>query len=247
MDTIYIDINCDVGEGIGNETELMPLISSCNIACGGHLGNLETISEVARLANKYGVKVGAHPSYPDQENFGRVSMDISELNLIQSIQGQIEDFESVLKKENIPFHHIKAHGALYNDISKDPLLAKIFLKSIQRWKGVALIYVPFESVIEQEAIKNGFQVKQEAFADRNYNSDLSLVSRKLPEAIIDNPEEVLAHLLFMIKKGLVVTPGGFKIDIQAQTYCVHGDTPTALGILNYLSEELPKRNIHIKK
>lgn len=247
MDTIYIDINCDVGEGVGNETELIPLISSCNIACGGHAGNLETIAEVARLANENGVKVGAHPSYPDKENFGRVSMNISEFNLIKSIRKQIDDFESIINKENIPFNHIKAHGALYNDISRDSALAKIFIKSVESYKDVALIYVPYGSAIEEEALKSGFQVKREAFADRNYYQNLNLVSRGLPNAVINDPVEVLKHLLQMVRERYVATIEGLKVYTQAETYCVHGDTPSALQILNYLSSELPKANIQIKK
>lgn len=247
MDTIYIDINCDVGEGIGNETELMPLISSCNIACGGHAGNLETMAEVARLATENEVKVGAHPSYPDKENFGRVSLNISEFNLINSIRRQIDDFESIIRKENILFNHIKAHGALYNDIARDSDLAKIFLKSIKSYKDIAMIYVPYGSAIEEEALKRGFQVKHEAFADRNYSQNLNLVSRKLPNAVINDPEKVLKHLLQMVRERYVTTIEGLKVYTRAETYCVHGDTHSALQILNYLSLELPKANIQIKK
>lgn len=247
MDTLYIDINCDVGEGVGNETELMPLISSCNIACGGHAGNIETMEVVAKLANKNDVKVGAHPSYPDWENFGRVSMNISEFDLKKSIRGQLVDFVSVLKKENIPLNHIKAHGALYNDISKDSYLAKIFLNSVENYKDVALLYVPYGSVIGEEALKKGFQIMYEAFADRNYNENLSLVSRKLPGAVIEDPEKVLKHLLKMVREKCIITLEGSQIHIEAKTYCIHGDTPSAFEILNYLSMELPKANILIKK
>jgi len=247
MDTIYIDINCDVGEGIGNENELMPLISSCNIACGGHAGNLETMTEVVISAKENGVKVGAHPSYPDRENFGRVSMDISEYSLIESIKEQLNDFESVIKKENIQFHHIKAHGALYNDIAKDWYLAKVFLKAIEKYKDVAIIYVPYGSEIEEGASQRGFQIMREAFADRNYNHNLNLVPRNLPDAIINEPKKVLKHVLQMIKEKHVVTIEGIKVYSKAETFCVHGDTPSALEILNYLSLELPKVNIKIKK
>lgn len=247
MEQIYIDINCDVGEGIGNEKSLMPLISSCNIACGGHAGDLETISEVAKLAKKHGVKVGAHPSYPDRDNFGRVTMDISREELITSIRWQMNDFMTVLKRENITLHHIKPHGALYNDIAKNPNLAETFLKAIEDFKSTCLIYVPYKSAIEAIALKNGFQIRREAFADRNYNSDLSLVSRKLPGAVLEAPEEVLQHLVNMVTTQNVTTSEGEKVKLVADTFCVHGDTPSALEILNYLSQELPKENIRIKK
>lgn len=244
MKKIVIDINCDVGEGIGNEAQLLPLISSCNVACGGHAGNLKTIESVAILAKRHRVKVGAHPSYPDKENFGRMSMKISKPNLIATIQKQIENFISIVKKENIIMHHIKPHGALYNDIAKDLSLAKTFLEAIAPYKS-AYLYVPYASIIEKEALKQGFYIKREAFADRNYNTDLSLVSRKLPQAVLEDPEKVLKHLVLMVQANQINTINGNIIDILADTYCVHGDTATALQILTYLSKQLRTHNIEI--
>ena len=247
MKQFSIDINCDVGEGIGNEAALMPLISSCNIACGGHAGSFETMTEVMRMAANLGVKVGAHPSYPDPENFGRMSMEISEAALKSSIRSQMQEFTAILKNEVIELHHIKAHGALYNDITKRTALAKIFLSALEDYKDAALIYLPNKSAIEAEALKAGFKIQREAFADRAYNKDLSLVPRTLPGAVIQNPELVLHHLIEMVKMRSVTTLAGEKVRIQAETYCVHGDTPSALEILNYLNQELPKANIRIKK
>lgn len=247
MKQFYIDINCDVGEGIGNEAALMPLISSCNIACGGHAGSFEIMTEVIRMAANFGVKVGAHPSYPDPENFGRLSMEISEGELESSIRSQMQDIIGILKNEETELHHIKAHGALYNDIAKRTDLAKIFLSAVEDFKDAALIYLPNKSAIEAEALHAGFKIQREAFADRAYNSDLSLVPRTLPGAVIQNPEMVLHHLIEMVKTQSVTTLKGEKVGIQAETYCVHGDTPSALEILNYLTQELPKVNIRIKK
>lgn len=243
----YIDINCDVGEGIGNEKDLMPLISSCNIACGGHAGDMESMRTAALLAYQYEVRVGAHPSYPDKENFGRVSMDIPSDELIGSIQEQLETFTSILKKENIPLHHIKPHGALYNDIAKDDALAKTFLTSIEKYKDWVFIYVPYGSAIEKESINQGFKIKYEAFGDRNYNSDLSLVSRNVANALLEDPKMVLQHILHIAKKNQVRTVKDELVKIKADTYCIHGDTPSALQILMYLSKELSKYNLQIKK
>jgi len=130
MGQFKIDINCDVGEGVGNEADIFPFISSCNIACGGHAGDQETMLKVAYLAKKHNLKVGSHPSYPDKANFGREVMDISDQNLIQSIRKQLADFDEVLKQEQISLHHIKAHGALYNQTAKDEELAKAYLDAI---------------------------------------------------------------------------------------------------------------------
>jgi UPF0271 protein len=246
MKQLYIDINCDLGEGLGNEKELMPLISSCNIACGGHAGDKQTMRTVARLAIKNGVKVGAHPSYPDRKNFGRISLTMPDNELIQGIRSQLADFMSILEEEHIALHHIKAHGALYNDIAKDQHLAKIFLKAIEKRKDEIFLYVPFGSVIEKEARKQHFEIKREAFGDRSYNEDLSLVDRKHSNALIEIPEKVCEQILGIARKGMVQAINGEKIVIKADTFCIHGDTPSALKILRYLSDELSKQHIAIK-
>ena len=124
MDYKYIDINCDVGEGVGHEEQLFPLISSCNIACGGHAGDASLMQRVALLAKKFQVKVGAHPSYPDKANFGRTSLDISSEALVESIRRQVSDLASILQKENIPLHHIKAMERFTTILPEMPLLRK---------------------------------------------------------------------------------------------------------------------------
>lgn len=247
MDLNFIDINCDVGEGADNEEQLFPLISSCNIACGGHSGDASSMERVARLAKKWDVKVGAHPSYPNKENFGRTSMDISSEVLIQSIQEQIATLVSILKKENIPFHHIKAHGALYNEIARNAILAARFLEAIVRYKRYILLYIPYASEIERLAIDQGFSVAYEAFADRNYNADLSLVARDQPQALITSPEAVLKHIVQMVKHQKVRSLTEKNVKILADTFCIHSDTPSAIEIVMYLSQELPKHTIQIKK
>jgi len=247
MENFVIDINCDVGEGIGNERALLPLISSCNIACGGHYGDQHTMKEVVLLAKKYKVKVGAHPSYPDPGNFGRVSMSLAADDLTSTIQDQLSSFLAILKTEQVPLRHIKAHGALYNDTAKDLIAARSYLKAISSLKKSAFLYVPFGSVIEREAVRQGFQIKREAFADRNYNIDLSLVSRKLPHAVLDNSKKVLTHLVSMVKKKQVQTFDGAILPIKADTFCIHGDTPAALQILMYLSKQLVNHNIEIAR
>ena len=247
MDRIYVDINSDVGEGVGNEEELLPLISSCSIACGGHVGNNQTMLKTVQLAHQNGVKIGAHPSYPDKVNFGRISMAIPEEELIESIEDQIISLKSILINKNIPLHHIKPHGALYNELTNNLHLSQLFLTAVNNFKEEAFLCAPFGSCIAKEAIRQGFKVRKEAFADRNYNVDSSLVSRKLPNALIKDPEQVLEHLIRMLHKKKVTTVEGVEIPIVADTFCIHGDTPSALRILHYLSTELPKYNIHIKK
>jgi len=246
MGNKIIDINCDVGEGIGNEADLFPMISSCNIACGGHAGAKESISQSIELALKFNVRVGAHPSYPDRENFGRVSMNISDADLIESIRNQLKLFMTECNEMGATLHHIKPHGALYNDIAKSEHLANVFLSAILPYKDNVILYVPYGSVIESLAKANDFNIMKEAFADRNYNNDLSLVSRKQDQALISNGKEVLEHLVLMYKENQVRTVTGKKIPIQADTFCIHGDTPSAFQILTYITKHLPEHNLQAK-
>ncbi len=246
MERIAIDINCDVGEGIGNEAKLLPLISSCNIACGGHAGDEATIKEVIQLAKMHQVKIGAHPSYPDKENFGRVVLNISSERLIESIQQQLTVFTKVLDKEDAHLHHIKSHGALYNKIAQDEALAHVFLDAIEPYKTIPL-YLPYLSKIHGVAIKRGFSFFLEAFADRNYNDDLNLLPRSSAKALITKPEAVLKHILRMVKESSIQTPSGKRMEIKADTFCIHGDTSSAFEILMYLSTELPKHQVNISK
>jgi len=238
-----IDINCDVGEGIANEADLFPFLTSCNIACGGHFGTKDTMRATVDLAIKYDVKIGVHPSYPDKENFGRVSMRMSKDLFVNTIKEQIREFVDLLNEKKAVLHHIKPHGALYNDLVKDKELALAFLESIIVYKERVVLYSPYNSVIAKEAIKQGFKVKYEAFGDRNYNSDLSLVSRLQKNALISNPKSVLEHIRVMLLQEKVKVRSGDLVPIQASTFCVHGDSANALNILSYLSKELPKLNI----
>lgn len=247
MKTWSIDINCDVGEGVGNEAALFPMISSCNVACGGHAGDVATMQKVARLAKTFSVKVGAHPSYPDKVNFGREVMNVSSKDLKQSILGQLKDFNQILEQEKVELHHIKAHGALYNESAKNEWVAQVYLEAISDFGQNVPIYVPFGSVVAEKAAEYGVPIYYEAFGDRNYNPDLSLVSRKLENALIEEPERVLDHILPIIKEGVVEAVTGEKINLESQTICIHGDTPSALQILTYLSQELPKHKVEIQK
>ena len=240
-----IDINCDVGEGVGNETEIFPYISSCNIACGGHAGDIETMTQIVKLANQHIVKIGAHPSYPDRVNFGRQVIDISKQELQRSITEQLKNFDAILVNEQGELHHIKAHGALYNQSAKDKSLAKTYLEAVQEYKTRALLYVPYGSEIAREALDQGFEIWYEAFGDRNYNRDLSLVNRKQGNALIQDPEQVLQHMLPIIKEGKVRAVSGELVKIEAKTLCIHGDTPSALEILMYLSHELSKHQVQL--
>lgn len=242
-----IDINCDVGEGVANEHLLMQYISSCNIACGGHFGDEFSIDKTIQLAIKNNVLIGAHPSFPDKENFGRKVMPISNEELKISIQNQLDLFLERLSKFNQKLHHIKPHGALYNLISVDENMAKCFVNAIQKYSKNVYLYVPFNSVIAEIALKNNIEIKYEAFADRNYNNDLTLVSRKEKTALITNPVDVFKHIYKIITEQKVSTVFNVDEEIIADTFCVHGDNLEALEVLKFLKEEFSKKEITIGK
>ena len=246
MKDYSIDINCDLGEGIGNDALLMPLLSSCNIACGGHAGDEKSMKETIEQALKHGVKIGVHPSYPDRENFGRKEIDITLSKLQENIENQINVFKKVLNKTRGELHHIKPHGALYNVAAKNRKIAEVILNAALNTVGNIFLYVPYNSVIHQLALERGIKVKVEAFADRNYNTDLSLVSRANTNAVITAPELVRQHLTNMIIHKKVVSIDGVEVPMYADTFCVHGDNSNAIEILKFLHTELPKNGIRIE-
>ena len=242
-----IDINCDLGEGLGNEAEIFPFINSCNIACGGHTGDVPSMTRTIRGALRHRAKIGAHPSYPDREHFGRRAMDMGRAELMDSIRDQLADFERALSQCGAAMHHIKAHGALYNQTAKDEKSARAYLEALEDYRERAILYVPYGSVVAALARNMGFGIWFEAFADRNYRSDLSLLPRGEKDAMIGEPQKVLEHILPMIREGRVKPVEGPSRELRAHTLCVHGDNPRVVEILTYLSHELPKNNVQPSK
>ena len=241
-----IDINCDLGEGIGNEAELMQYLSSCNIACGGHAGDEQTMRQVARLANTHNVKIGAHPSFPDREHFGRIVMHMPLETLRASLIEQIETFQQILKEEGLQLHHIKPHGALYNLAAKDAETAKVIVEVVIQIDLNLVLYVPYNSVIAEVALANRIKIAYEAFMDRNYNDDLSLVSRQQSNALITDSDQMCEHVLQMVTSEKVKTISGKLVTIKADTFCVHGDGEDVVSNLKLVTEKLLRHNIEIK-
>ena len=231
-----IDINCDLGEGLDNEHIIMPLISSCNISCGAHAGSIEIMDKVIQLAVKHKVKIGAHPSFPDRKNFGRKVLDISNSDLQKSLEDQLTIFKDTALLQNATIHHVKPHGALYNLIAVNREKASVVIAAIQHVFEAVKLYVPYQSRIEEVAIQSGVEIIYEAFAARRYNEDLSLVSRTLSNALIEDKHEVLKQVQKISEKQLVTTVNFHEKEIKASTFCVHGDTKNAIEILQYLHE-----------
>ena len=234
-----IDINCDMGEGIGNDAALMPYISSCNIACGGHAGDIESMWQTVLLAKKHQVKVGAHPSFPDTVHFGRKRIDIPAEELLASIVKQITALQNVCKAEGVALHHIKAHGALYNLLAKDTPTAEVFLKSVVQAKAASKIYTLPQSHLAVLAERtNEVEVIYEAFIDRRYQDDLSLVPRSTPGAVIHEPEVAWEQFNRMLLDQEVMAQSGKVYPIKAATFCIHGDHPNAVNIVRYIHQKL---------
>lgn len=245
-----IDLNCDLGEwktkdGALLDEAIMPFISSCNIACGGHIGNKESMKATIELAQKYGVAIGAHPGYPDPENFGRIVMDIDSGSLKDSIIEQIGTFKKYLDEAGAELHHIKPHGALYNQAVKDEATAKVILEAIKHdWSGIKM-YLPEGSISSELALDQGLKVVYEVFADRVYEDDLKLRSRTFPDAVLDDEADVIAQLRHLILEGKVLTYSGIKKSIKAETVCLHSDTPGAFILAQTINTFLRQHGVAI--
>ena len=242
MKNILIDINADVGEGIGNEKELFPFISSCNIACGGHTGDYKTMLSTVKLAKENDVKIGAHPSFEDKENFGRKILKFNREELLNSLTNQVESLQKILKKENVKLNHIKAHGALYNLSAYDIKSAKTLIDLAKRID--TKLFVPYSSLISKIAEKEGVEIYNELFIDRNYNSDFTLVSRDNSNALIRESDKMFQHVKKIIINKTISTINNESISVEFDTLCIHGDSPNAIEMIRDLHFKL--KNIGIK-
>ena len=215
-------INMDAGEGITGEYELYPFVNALNVACGGHYGDKRTIFETLNHAIPYEIELGAHPSYPDKENFGRVSLELSSEELAASIVDQIDCFARVVEDLGTTWTHIKPHGALYNDLAKNASLAEVFLNAIASYKEKTL-YLQESSIIALKAEEHGFKLAHEYFIDRNYLAIDRLVPRSKENALISDPKQALDHLHSMADKKSLRLLDGFEVSIEPHTFCIHSD------------------------
>ncbi len=207
-----MQINCDLGEGIGNDAELMPYINEANIACGFHAGDAFTMRETVALCIRHGVKMGAHPSYLDRENFGRKEIELSPEEIYLLVKKQIETLNQIVKTAGGTLNHVKPHGALYNTSAKNPEVAMAIAKAVKDVSGDLILFGLKGSQSIEVAQAMGLQTAEEAFADRRYESDGSLTPRSQPGACFTEIQDVLDQ----VEK------------IKADTWCIHGDGPHAL-------------------
>jgi UPF0271 protein len=241
----HIDLNADIGEGFPYDAKLLQYITSCNIACGGHAGSFDSITKTIHLAQKHDVNIGAHPSYPDKDNFGRKSLDISNEDLIINIHEQLKLFESCIEASNSTWKHIKFHGALYNDLKYDRSKAEAIVDYLHEHQPNKALFVPPNSEIRKEASKK-IPFKIEGFADRAYNEDLSLVPRNVEGAVLLDAEMVVDQVISMVLNQQVKTISGEHKKFKVETICLHGDTPSALNLVKSIAKSLQKRQIIVQ-
>ncbi|MFV1883741.1 MAG: 5-oxoprolinase subunit PxpA [Balneola sp.] len=245
-----IDLNCDLGEwrtsnGPDLDEAIMPFISSCNVACGGHIGDEESMKKTIELAKRYNVAIGAHPGYPDKENFGRVVLDIDLPELEKSIKRQIQSFLVCLDSSGVGLHHVKPHGALYNHAAKNQKTAEVVLKAIDSVAPGTKVYLPVGSVSATMAKDFGLKVVYEVFADRRYEDDLSLRSRSLPDSVLHAESEVIKQLELLVSEEKVITYSGKKKPIKTETVCLHSDTPGAINLARTINSFLNQHGVSI--
>ena len=239
-----VDINCDMGEGAGNDEMIMPFISSASIACGYHAGDEKTMRTTANLCMDYNVAIGAHPSFNDRANFGRTEMHITAEQAFRLVTEQLELLSRIVKHAKL--HHVKPHGALYNMAATDSSLAEAIAKAVKNFDESLILYGLSGSYSISEARKAGLKTASEVFADRRYKDDGMLTSRKQQDALIENTDEAVTQVLQMIRLQTVTTKMGNQVPVIAETICIHGDGKNAVAFAGSIHKALKKELIEIK-
>ncbi|MFH4876537.1 5-oxoprolinase subunit PxpA [Staphylococcus cohnii] len=247
-----VDLNCDLGEAFGNysfggDDQIIPLITSANIACGFHAGDQHVMNQTVELAKANGVGIGAHPGLPDLQGFGRRNMDLSPKEIYDIVIYQLGALSGFCNVHQVKINHVKPHGALYQMGARDKAIAYAIAQAVYDFDE-SLIYVGLSNtLLVTEAQAVGLTTASEVFADRRYEDDGQLVSRKESDALITDTEEAIEQVVKMVKSQKVITKNNKEIDIQADTICVHGDGEHALEFVTKIRERLSKEGVSISK
>jgi len=230
-----VDLNADVGEGMGDDAGLLAIVTSANVACGGHAGDPQTMDATIKIALERGVAVGAHPSYPGQEHFGRQSVKLAPETLERELLVQLDLLASIARASGAVLHHVKPHGALYNDAAKDKRLAATVATAIARFDPRLILVGLARSALLEAGEAAGLRVAGEGFCDRAYEPDGSLRPRSLPHAVYDDPRTAASQALSLVERA----------DIE--TLCIHGDSPHALTMAKAVRTALEEAGIAVRK
>ncbi|WP_071025872.1 LamB/YcsF family protein [Peptoniphilus raoultii] len=246
----YVDLNSDIGESFGSykmgmDEEVIKYVTSINCACGFHAGDPLIMDKTVKMAGEMGVRVGAHPGYPDLIGFGRRKIDVSPEEARTYMLYQVGALSAFLKSHGQRLQHMKLHGAFYNTACNDEKLANAILDAVEDYDRDLILMVLSGSLIAKEGKKRGLRVAQEVFADRGYNEDGTLVNRKLPGAFVKHPKDAIPRVIKMIKENKVTSANGKEIEIVADSICVHGDNPQAIEFVKSIRKGLEDEGIKV--
>lgn len=246
-----IDLNCDMGEipeaiFDGTQESLMPYLTSASIACGGHAGDARTMKATIEQALRWKLAIGAHPGYPDRKNFGRAELNLPPEGIADSVFEQVRALAEIAAGCGASVTYVKPHGALYNQAVTNRPLAQAIADGVARWSRDVAIVGPAGSPMLDVFREAGFRIAAEAFADRRYEPDGSLRSRKFEDALIRDPAEAGQQALNIAERGMVVARGGTEIPARAQTICIHGDTPGAPAIAAAVAQTLRNAGVELR-
>lgn len=243
---MHVDLNADLGEGAPDDAALLALVSSVNIACGWHAGDARLMQATVAAALARGVAIGAHPSYPDREHFGRREMQLQPEEVRADLIYQIGALDALVRAAGGRLHHVKPHGALYNQAARDPALADAIAAAVRAVDPGLAIYGLAGGELLRAAERAGLRAVAEVFADRGYRADGSLVPRSQPGALVDDVDEAVARTLRMVREGVVQAVSGETVPLQAQTLCLHGDGPHALAFARAIHQALSDAGIELR-
>lgn len=248
---MQIDLNCDLGEAFGNysfggDKDIIPLITSANIACGFHAGDANVMNETIQLAKKNNIGIGAHPGLPDLQGFGRRKLDMTPEEIYNILVYQLGALNGFCQIHDAKMNHVKPHGALYQMGAKDKSIASAIAQAVYDFDKTLIFVGLANTLLISEAKKIGLKTASEVFADRRYEDDGQLVSRKEPDAVISDSEEALNQVVKMVTENKVISKNNKEITLQADTICVHGDGAHALEFVTKIREKLTKEGIDIQ-
>jgi len=241
-----VDLNCDMGEGfgryaLGQDEAIMPLITSASIACGYHAGDPVVMQKTVALAVKHRVSIGAHPGYPDLQGFGRRNMDLSPSEVEAMVLYQIGALAGMAKAAGAELAHVKPHGALYNQAAKDRALAEAIARAVARFSKSLILVGLAGSMMIKAGVESGLRTANEGFPDRAYNPDGTLMSRRLPGAVLESPGEAAANAARLAKEGILFGAQWVRVD----TLCIHGDNTNALAMAKAVHEALITTGVQV--
>jgi UPF0271 protein len=242
----WLDLNADLGEGVGDDAAMLDIVSSANVACGGHAGDEDTMRVTVRAAKARGVIVGAHPGFADRENFGRKRLMLPPEEFDASVRAQVRTLVEIAEEEGWPVRYVKLHGALANMAAEESAVMALCLAAVEGLVADMAVLAIDNSAQVEAAEALGFRTIREAYADRAYQPEGLLVPRQMPGAVLHDPTEIAARAVRMASEGEIVAADGTIVRTQARSLCIHGDTPDAVAIARAVKDALASAGVEIR-